>query len=670
MSDGGRGRGRGAYYKAKYGGGGRGRGGRGGGGRVGFREEEGSLYSSQGQGRQQAGGEQQDAGGASDDGGYGAEGPASSSTGSGSDLAAALQRIDGRGYKAYKDIEGRWQMAAQQGGYCLCVDWVQGDPFASPSKCRVVLPAALAALPAQLVCSRTRRTAVCDYLTRSFGAAVAASGGDIRQQSGGWQGEKGGEMSVDKPGQHVLERTSVLILADGSVEARFTVALPARGRSVLGQWASSILLQNLPRYVHQGLQYAQQDRHALQCHVECVEDTQSLRDQLPALGLVSFLGDGSILPRKSGASDEPMAAAEAVPFRSPEALAVTVQLPNRGAVRGLGIRRGITLVVGGGFHGKSTVLEAIECGVYNKIPGDGRELIATDPCAVKIRAEDGRRVESVNISPFLSNLPFGKDTRCFQTPDASGSTSQAANIQEALEVGASTLLIDEDKVASNAMTRDARMLELVSGNREPITPFICKLPPLAALGVSCILVIGGSGQYFDVADTVICMDAYVPSDATAAARAISARHAGTGDRLPRHETYGDITPRTLASVHPRPVSAHGRDLRVKTRTLHCIQLDQEEELDLSAVEQLVEVSQTRAIADALVKLRGALAGRGGPWTGRPLTQVLDALEAEMDERGVDALAGRAKPGNLARPRRFELAAAVNRLRTAQLRQLA
>lgn len=589
MSDGGsgRGRGRGWYYKQMYGGGGRGGAGRGGGGRR-HEEEGGSRYSEQGQGQpyqQHQGREEADVGGGSDDDGYGA-GPASNA-GSASDLAAALRRIDGRGYKAYKDIEGRWQMGAQQGGYVLCVDWVQGDPFASPSRCRVVVPAGTAALPPQLISSRTRRTAVCDFLTRSFGAAVAASGGDIRRQSGGWSGEKGGEMSVDKPGQHVLERTSVLIHADGSVEARFTVALPARGRTVLGQWASSILLQNLPLYVHSGLLYAQQDRRALQAHVECVEDTQALRDQLPALGLVAFVGDGAILPRKSGACDEPMPAGEAVPFRSPDALAATVQLPNRGAVRGLGIRRGVTLIVGGGFHGKSTLLEAIEAGVYNKVAGDGRELVATDPTAVKIRAEDGRRVEAVNISPFLSNLPFGKDTTCFQTPDASGSTSQAANIQEALEAGAATLLVDEDTTATNFMVRDARMLELVSGEREPITPFIVKLPALAARAVSCILVIGGSGQYFDVADTVICMDAYVPSDVTAAALAISARHAGKGDSLPCHTHYGDVTPRTLVSVHPRPVAAHGRDLRLKTRTLHCIQLD-DEELDLSAVEQLVD----------------------------------------------------------------------------------
>ncbi|KAL4432541.1 hypothetical protein ABPG77_000478 [Micractinium sp. CCAP 211/92] len=613
--------------------------------------------------------EEAEAGGGSDEEGFDAD-PASARAGSGDDLASELRRIDGKGYRAYKDVEGRWEMSPAQGGYALCIDWVQGDPFASPSRCRVILPAALAGLPHDLLSTRVRRTAVCDFLTRSFGAAVSASGGDIRRQSGGWQGEKGGEMSVDKPGQHVLERTSVLIHPDGAVEARFTVGLPARGRTVLGQWAASILLQNLPRYVHEGLLYRQLNRQQLQAHVECVEDTAALRDQLPSLGLVAFVGDGSILPRASGACDEPMPARQAVPFRAPDSLAVTVTLPNRGKVRGLGIRRGVTLIVGGGFHGKSTLLNALELSVYNKIPGDGRELIATDPTAVKIRAEDGRRVEAVNISPFISNLPFGKNTTCFRTPDASGSTSQAANIQEALEAGARTLLVDEDTSATNFMIRDARMQELVSGDKEPITPFICRLPALAARGVSCVLVIGGSGQYFDVADTVICMDSYVPTDVTEAAQAISRRHAGAGGRLPRHDEYGEVTPRVLLSVHSRPLARGGeRDLRVKTRTRSCIQLDQDE-LDLSAVGQLVEVSQTRAIADALLRLRRQLGeGGGGAARGRSLAQLLDLLEAGMDEQGVDSLAGRSKPGNLARPRRFELAAAINRLRIAQLRQL-
>ncbi|GAB4823091.1 hypothetical protein N2152v2_010137 [Parachlorella kessleri] len=636
-----------------------------------------------------------------DEGEYEALSTGAAPSGSSNDLAGVLRRIDGKGYKAYKDIQ---------------------------------VPAQVARFPPDLLSTKVRRVAVCDFLTRAFGAVVAASGstsGDVRRQSQGWGGEKGGEMTVDQPGQHVLERTSVTILQGGGVEARFTVALPAKGRTVLGQWALNILVQNLPRYVHTGLLYAQQDAEALRRQVACVEDTEALRAALPGLGLVAFVGDGSILPRKSGASDEPMASTEAVPFRSPDSLAVTVSLPNRGAVRGMGVRRGVTLIVGGGFHGKTTLLKAIEAGVYNKVPGDGRELIAADPGGVKIRAEDGRRVAAVDISPFITNLPYSKDTRCFSTPDASGSTSQAvkiqevlevgamlyfptyaskfkkiplqaaniqevlevgamlyfptyaskfkkiplqaANIQEALEVGATTLLIDEDTSATNFMIRDARMQELVSRDKEPITPFISKIRALAGRGVSCVLVIGGSGEYFDVAgesvdvaDTVVCMDSYLPKDVTHEAQAIAKRFAGLTGSVAHDQDYGPVTPRLLLSVHPAQSGYGGRDLRVKTRTRHTIQLDQEE-LDLSAVEQLVEVSQTRAVADALLAAKRLL---GGAWRGgRELRQVLDQLEEDMDREGVDALAGRSKPGNLARPRRFELAAAFNRLRTAQLRQL-
>ena len=101
----------------------------------------------------------------------------------------------------------------------------------------------------------------------------------------------------------------------------------------------------------------------------------------------------------------------------------------------MGIRKGITLIVGGGYHGKSTLLKALEAGVYNHIAGDGREFVITDDTAFKLRAEDGRSITGVDISPFIKNLPNKKDTVHFSTEDASGSTSQAANLMEALESG-------------------------------------------------------------------------------------------------------------------------------------------------------------------------------------------------------------------------------------------
>lgn len=207
---------------------------------------------------------------------------------------------------------------------------------------------------------------------------------------------------------------------------------------------------------------------------------------------------------------------------SPASLSITIQTPNSGTVSGMGIPKGVTLIVGGGYHGKSTLLRALEIGVYNHVPGDGRERVVSNPSAVKIGAEDGRRIEKVNISPFINNLSFGKNTQAFSSENASGSTLQAANIIESLEIGASVILIDEDTSATNFMIRDHRMQELVSKEKEPITPFIDKVRHLYTdCGVSTILAIGGAGDYFDVADYVICMVEYTPRDVTGDAKRIT-----------------------------------------------------------------------------------------------------------------------------------------------------
>ena len=196
-------------------------------------------------------------------------------------------------------------------------------------------------------------------------------------------------------------------------------------------------------------------------------------------------------------------------------------LPNNGEITGMGIRKGVTLIVGGGYHGKSTLLNALEYGIYNHIPDDGREFVVTNADAVKIRAEDGRSIQSLNIDPFISNLPFDQDTTEFSTANASGSTSQAANILEALEVGASTLLLDEDTLATNFMIRDIRMKTLIAKEKEPITPFVEHVRSLyEEKGISTVIVMGGSGDYFSLADVVIGMIEYSPHDLTSQAHQI------------------------------------------------------------------------------------------------------------------------------------------------------
>ncbi len=585
-------------------------------------------------------------------------------------LAATLERIDGRGYKAYRDIEGAWDFAE----LTLFVDRVQSDPFAAPSKLRVRIPAEIAALPADLLEGRARRTATASWLARRFRAAIR----EVSPRRSGTG--KGGLVSIDAGGPEVLERTAVFLGPDW-VEARIEVGLPAAGRRALGREAAELLTQTLPEIATRAWidRTAETDR-ALRHFVDCVDNQESVRTRLAGLDLLAFVGDGALLPRESGASSRPMPRERSLPFATPDAFAVELEVPHADAGmpgrvwRGMGIPRGVVLLVGGGYHGKSTLLQAIEHGVVAHGPGDGRETVVSDPALVKIRAEDGRAVTAVDIHGFIDHLPIRpgesgpRSTRRFSTADASGSTSQAANIVEAIEAGARGLLLDEDTCATNFMIRDARMQALVHPDHEPITPFSDRVRALHdALGVSSVIVMGGSGDYFPHADAVIELRDYRALDATERARAIVAAEAAELERGAGRR--GQRAP--LSALHPpraRVPLADGFDARRGRRDVKLSSRNCEEivygttAIDLRGVEQLFDPSQTRAIAGALhVAASRLVDGR------RTLAEVLDALEALLDEEGLDALdpfhrVGR-HPGALARPRRFEIAAAINRMRT-------
>ncbi len=581
------------------------------------------------------------------------------------ELRRLLRRIDGRGYKAYKDLAPCYRLGALE----LHVDHVQADPFASPSRLRVRLPAAEAGLPEELRTARVRRIALADYLARRVRLAIR-DGGASKRGSG-----KSGLVAIDAGGQEVLERTAVA-LGRGFVEARLSVGLPAAGRRVRGLEAEALLCEDLPRIADRALRFERLPRGGAERFVACVENQEHLRGRLAELGLVGFVAEGSILPRESGASDRPLRRG-AVPFAAPDSLRVEVELPNprdpddpaSTRVTGLGIPRGVTLVVGGGYHGKSTLLRALERGIHPHVPGDGREGVATDPTAVKIRAEDGRRVEGCDISAFIGELPYGRSTRAFQTDDASGSTSQAANIVEALEVGARALLLDEDTSATNFMVRDARMQALVRKENEPITPFLDRVRELhERLGVSSVIVMGGCGDYFDVADTVIEMRSFAAHDVTREAREVAATHptrrsAEAGRPLP------PVTPR-IPLAKGLDASRGRREVKIDARSVDALRFGASE-VDLRAVEQLLDPSQTRAVGHAIWLARQRCLGEG-----TTLREAVEALERIFDEEGLDVLdphrrgearRSEAHPGAFARPRRFEIAAAWNRLRSARLR---
>ncbi|HFC98482.1 MAG TPA: ATPase [Thermosulfurimonas dismutans] len=558
-------------------------------------------------------------------------------------LRRTLFRLDGRGYGAYKELRGAYRFPE----FTLYLDRIQSDPFAPPSRVRVRVPAEVARLPSSAYASEPRRIGLENFLADTLARRA-------REYSGVKGSGKSGLIVVHGPGQELLPRSTVSVFPDGQVEARFFVGLPAAGRRILAREAWKLLGEILPRLVRESLLYPHLPSASLWEFVTTYEDAHYLREKLAEMGLVAFVAEGAVLPRASGVDPRP--APEAIPFEPPPELLVKIELPHRGPVRGMGIPEGITLIVGGGFHGKSTLLRALELGIYNHRPGDGRELVVSRYETVKIRAEDGRSVCGVDISPFITHLPLGKPTENFETPCASGSTSQAAAIMEALEAGARVLLLDEDTSATNFMIRDARMQALIAKEKEPITPFIDRVRELyERFGVSTVLVMGGSGDYLEVADTVIAMDHFRPRVVTAEARRIVQAYPSGRKRE---------CPRPLERIPRRRVLSSGLprgEWKIKVQGTRGLILARQE-IDLSAVEQLVSADQVRTIgilfAPLLEKLR----------SGRTIDQAVAELEERLRKEGFSALTREAR-GDLAFVRRFELAAALNRLRTLKAQPL-
>ena len=562
------------------------------------------------------------------------------------DLRKQLMRIDGKGYRAYKDIQGAYDYV-----FCtLFIDHVQSDPFASPSRVRVEITMGKTGVVRDLWDSTVKRIALEDYLGRQFNRTINKL--SRRRRGIG----KSGLIAIDCNKQYVLERNSVTI-TDNTLDVRFVVGLPAQGRTILGSEAITLFLQQIPQIVEQSLFVRNLNREELNSFIKTAEDQAALRKWLSDTDSVAFIADGSILPRRSGVDDRPLLV-NPVPFYSPDELAVNVDLPHRGVVRGMGIPPGVTLIVGGGFHGKSTLLNALEVGVYNHIPGDGREYVITNRDSVKIRAESGRSIQTVNISSFIGNLPLMGDTTRFSTENGSGSTSQAASIIEALESGARVLLIDEDTSATNFMIRDERMQELVVKEKEPITPFVDKVHKLYQdFDVSTMLVMGGSGDYFDVANTVIMMDEYRPRAVTQKAQEIAARH-GVSRKDEGGDSFGEITERKPTS-HSFDASRGKKEVKIDAQGLHGL-LYGETFVDLSALDQLLDSAQTRCIG--LIIYYFAQHYRA---SSANLSEGLYHVMREIEEKGLDILLPY-RVGNLALPRIYEVAAVINRMRSLRI----
>ena len=562
------------------------------------------------------------------------------------ELEKILFSMDGKSYSAYKSLKGEYKFPK----YVLAIDHVQSDPYAPPSRMRIIMDRKISGIPYELTDTKEKNIAVSDFLTRNFYKEIQKNGNDSSGTGGS------GRIFIDRCGQEILERTSVLIKEE-KIEVRFEMGMPARGRRIMGKAAQKIIFEQLPKIVEKSIIYDNLKKEALKEQIILVLDQEYIRKVLKEKELVAFVANDSILPRENGISDKPMK--NAVKFKSPEKFEITLNFPSGKEVSGMGIPKGITLIVGGGYHGKSTLLAALERGIYNHIAQDGREFIISESNAVKIRAEDGRNVEKVNISGFINNLPGNKDTRIFSTENASGSTSQAANVAEALEYGTSLLLIDEDTSATNFMIRDGRMQKLVVKDKEPITPFIDRVKELYDnFGVSTILIIGGSGDYFDVANHVIMMDEYVPKDVTKKAKEI-AKSDENKREFSSNDKFQGITQRIPLK---KSFSQSGKLDKTKAKGKYSI-LYGKEFIDISGLEQLVDDSQTNCIAVMIDYFKNKVLDEK-----LTLSQAADRIYEKIEKDGLDSISSyTGHPGNLALPRKQEFCGTVNRYRKLKIK---
>ncbi len=530
-----------------------------------------------------------------------------------------LKRIDGRRYGAYKELLGARSVIR---GIRIEVVKVQGDPYARPSVAR--LEARIDA-PEWALCEPV---ALADWLYRRFHRALAR----LRARMG--EGHSG-FLGVPEPGPVMIRRSGLEVKGD-RVVARAWVGLPSRRRRVLADAAEELLLRRLPEALRRALEW-RRDEAELRRHVDAWVEQEYIRSKLPGLGLVSFVGDGSVLPRKHGGSQEPLEGA--VPFESPPSMRVEIDLPTGRTVSGMGVPRGVTVIAGQAFHGKTTLLEAIAAGVYNHVPGDGRELVVTVRNAVVVWSEEGRFVSSVDVSPFIHDLPGGARTEEFTTSDASGATSAAASIQEAVEAGSQLILMDEDTVATNILYLDERAAKLTT--RRTVTTIAELADSMKEHGLSLIIVSSGSLPLLAAADKVIVMEDYKPRDATDEARRLAEQHGVK----PLRADYKPPRPRRLAYA-PRLRKPKIRGGRLEDRELPA-------PVNLAANPMLVERAQLNTLRE-VAKLLPRMKGKEIAWIARWVEETI-RLE------GFEALLGREPGPDLAEVRAQDVAFLINRL---------
>ncbi|MET1101582.1 MAG: ABC-ATPase domain-containing protein [Pyrodictiaceae archaeon] len=529
-------------------------------------------------------------------------------------IARILEAIDGRGYKNYKKLLG---LREEYRDVLLEFVKIQSDPYAPPSIAKLSMR-----LPEQLSPWARLWKPLSDIIARRLYKLLQRASKKVGEGYSGYLG-------IPRPSPIVIARSSVVVRSS-RIEARVRIGLPSKRRRILASEAIELIYERLiPAFI----KAVHVELSDVKRAISLWRDQEHIRAILPKLRLVAFVGDGSILPRKCSGCYEPLD--DAIPFESPSSLRVELELPSGRMITGMGIPRGIFMVMGSAFHGKTTLLEAIAEGVWNHIEGDGREFVITVRDAVIVRSEQGRRVSCVDISPFIHDLPSGQSTHNFTTNDASGATSAAAAIQEAIELGSSLLLLDEDNVSSNILYKDPIASKMIRWHT--VTPLTELARQIVAKGVSLILVSQGTSQLIGIADNIIVMEAYRPIF--------------LGSFKDNVVSHGS---RELGYERPKPRRLNVvRLVKPRIRGMHLYARNLEAPIDLSANIQLVEEAQFKSLEKLVAIIH--------KYNGRLLREVALDIEENLAKGFFEKVFGETIGPELGEVRAQDVAFLINRI---------
>ena len=562
-------------------------------------------------------------------------------------MKALYQKIrvfDGKSYGLYRSLADKaWDF----GDFTLEFLHVQGDPFAPASRILVTAPLQTLGYGGEWSSTFERKLAISDYLLRKLSDNVKERFPD-----------KNAAIEVEAPGPEMLVRNALWV-DNGTLRASLAVHLPGEGRKIQAELAAEILTMTLPDLLSASLYRTPEHLAGIEKSFQTLETRRAILEALPKRGLVAFVPDGAVLPRESGLSERPLSGA--VPFETPEELAVTFDIGGK-TLRGMGIPKGVTVITGGAYHGKSTLLEALVRSVYPHVPGDGREGIVVEESAFRVGVEDGRHVRGTDLSSMVRDLPGGVSTKNFSTEKASGSTSEAANLLEAMEMGSKTFLIDEDSSAVNFLIRDRRVRALLGDDREPLIPLTDRIRTFVDMGFSFILVAGACGDFLSLADNIVVMAEYKAECGNAKARELF----GACDMAKPSEQYSGVSTAAVSLPAPRVFDEFVKPLLPKVRPASAVERQVKVKLNGDSLLQVglltADVSKCGLLVDKSQRLGAgylALNLCQNPEES-PLREIADKLCEKIRNVGFRNLSqGMSRPMSLPRP--VDIVAALLRM---------